>query len=159
MASASSNLDAAGNPGGYCCGSPRRAGEGLRIGVARHAPRGVRREDRARLGHFDLWLPLLAPSPALLRAYRHEGLSFAAFARRYRAEMRAPACRQVIALLAWLSRELRFSLGCPCADPARCHRSLLRALIAESAHALPCEPPPRRRLASPVCLANWEDEP
>ena len=68
MASASSNLDAVGNPGGYRCGSPRRAGEGLRIGVVRYAPRGVRREDRAQLGHFDLWLPLLAPSPALLRA-------------------------------------------------------------------------------------------
>lgn len=158
MSFASSNLDEAGNPCGYRCGSPRRSGEGLRLGVARHAPRGVRREDRARLGHFDLWLPLLAPSPALLRAYKHEGLGFAAFARRYRAEMRAPACRQVITLLAGLAREIRFSVGCPCADSARCHRSLLRALIADAARELPAVPPTRRRLASPVCLANWEEE-
>jgi uncharacterized protein YeaO (DUF488 family) len=159
MRSASRNPDSPGNPGGYCYGSPRRPGEGLRIGVARHVPRGVRREDRSRLGYFDLWLPLLAPSPELLRDYKHGGLSFEAFARRYRAEMRAPACRQVMVLLAGLARELRFSLGCHCEDPQRCHRSLLREWIAEAMRELPAvEPVPRQRLASPVCLADWEEE-
>lgn len=144
-------------PGIYRYATPRQAGEGLRIGVTRHAPRGVRREDRRQLGYFDLWLPMLGPSAALLKEYREEKLTWAAFARRYRGEMRQPACQQVIQLLAAFSRSTPFSLGCYCADESHCHRSLLLPLVLE-ARAANAEHPETRPFASPPCyLAALDD--
>lgn len=116
----------------YRYATPRGPGEGLRIGVTRHAPRGVRREDRQRLGYFDLWLPMLGPSPALLKDYREGRLSWTAFAGRYRKEMRQPQCQQVIDLLAAFSHTTVFRLGCYCEDETRCHRSLLLPLVLEA---------------------------
>ncbi|MGV3660025.1 MAG: DUF488 domain-containing protein [Prosthecobacter sp.] len=145
-------------PSIYRYATPRQAGEGLRIGVTRHVPRGVRREDRQRLGYFDLWLPMLGPSPALLKEYRGGGLIWAAFARRYRKEMRQPACQQVIELLATFSHTTPFVLGCYCGDETRCHRSLLLPLVLEARQASP-ETPERRSFASPPCyLAELADE-
>jgi uncharacterized protein YeaO (DUF488 family) len=115
-------------------GSPRAPEEGLRLGTVRHPPRGVRKEDRARLDWFDLWLPELAPSAALVSRALSQPFTakrWNAYARRYRAEMRRPAAERLIALLAALSRETDLSVGCYCADESRCHRSLLRELLAE----------------------------
>jgi len=114
-------------------GSPRAAGEGTRIGTVRRPPRGVARQDFARLDWYDVWLPLLAPSATTLKA----GLivstdrQWAAFARRYRSEMRQPPAAQALDLLAALSRQTNFSVGCYCENESRCHRSLLRALLTE----------------------------
>jgi uncharacterized protein YeaO (DUF488 family) len=114
-------------------GSARAAGEGTRIGTVRRPPRGVARKDFARLGWYDVWFPLLAPTAATLKA----GLmvstdrQWAAFARKYRAEMRQPAAAQALDLLAALSRHTNFSVGCYCENESRCHRSLLRTLFAE----------------------------
>ncbi len=150
-------------PGIYRYGSPRAAGEGWRIGVARHLPRGVRREDWRKQGHFDLRLPLLAPSAGLVKAYRGGEISWAAFARRYRQEMKQPECRQVIDLLAGFALTTPFSLGCYCEDESRCHRSLLQRLIRDSPAAkqhpprMPAPPEPEERYASPVCLARWDE--
>ncbi len=137
-------------PGIYRYASPRHPGEGLRIGVARHAPRGIRREDRQRQGYFDLWLPMLGPSPALLKKYREGTVTWAVFARCYRKEMRQPACQQVIELLASFSHLAPFSLGCYCGDEARCHRSLLLPLVLK-ARALCAKAPEARSYASPPC--------
>lgn len=137
-------------PGIYRYASPRGPGEGLRIGVTRHAPRGIRREDRQRLGYFDLWLPMLGPTSGLLKEYREEKLTWVAFARRYRQEMRQPECLQVIQLLAAFSHGAAFSLGCYCQDETRCHRSLLLPLVLE-ARASSSETPEVRSFASPPC--------
>jgi len=57
---------------------------------------------------------------------------WAAFTKKYRAEMKAPEKRQSLALLAALSHHTNFSVGCYCEDETRCHRSLLRKLLIEN---------------------------
>lgn len=114
-------------------GSERAPAEGLRIGTVRRPPRGVPKNEFASRNFYDVWLPNLAPSEKLLK----EGLSVAdergwkAFARRYRAEMKAPDVARLLEALAALSHQTNFSVGCYCADPSRCHRSLLRELLLE----------------------------
>jgi uncharacterized protein YeaO (DUF488 family) len=114
-------------------GTPRLPGEGLRIGTVRHPPRGVPKERFARDDWYDLWLPLLSPSAGLVHVAKAAASDreWAAFRRRYRREMAEPGPRQVLALLAALSRTASFSVGCYCEDESRCHRSVLRDLLGE----------------------------
>ncbi len=114
-------------------GSERTPGEGLRIGTVRRPPRGVPKAEIAARGYYDVWLPELAPSEALVRLAQQarDERSWLAFARRYRAEMKRPAQSRLLDLLAALSRSTELSAGCYCADERRCHRSLLRELLAE----------------------------
>jgi uncharacterized protein YeaO (DUF488 family) len=116
-------------------GSARQRGEGIRLGTVRHPPRGVRKADYARGDHFDLWLPELAPSAALLSWIKAKPITparWAVFARRYRREMAQPPASRIIALLASLSPDASFSIGCYCADPSRCHRSVLAEVLSEA---------------------------
>ena len=115
-------------------GSPRLPGEGLRVGTVRHPPRGVPKERFAKDDWYDVWLPVLSPSAALVHAAQEATTdrAWAAFRRRYRSEMRAPEPRQALALLAALSRTTNLSVGCYCADESRCHRSVLRDILAEA---------------------------
>jgi uncharacterized protein YeaO (DUF488 family) len=112
-------------------GSPRAEGEGLRIGTVRRPPRGVRREDYAVKGIYDVWFPNLAPSEALLKAVTPpmDNASWRTFSRRFIAEMKQPAARRDLDLLAALSHQANFAIGCYCEDEARCHRSILRKLL------------------------------
>ena len=115
-------------------GTERAPGEGLRIGTVRRPPRGVRKSDYARRDYYDAWLPELAPSAPLVSyalSRPWTDARWALYSRRYRREMRQPAARRLIALLAALSRRTDLSVGCYCEDERRCHRSLLRALLAE----------------------------
>jgi uncharacterized protein YeaO (DUF488 family) len=101
----------------------------------RRPPRGIKKADYGRLHYFDLWLPDLAPSAALVKyAYAAPWTPqrWAIYARRYRSEMKAPAAQRLILLLATLSSQASFSVGCYCEDETRCHRSLLRELLAEA---------------------------
>lgn len=114
-------------------GTPRGRGEGLRIGTVRRPPRGVPKRQYARQNWYDVWLPELAPSAPIVKlalAARTDR-QWAAFVRRYRAEMAAPDKRRLLDLLAAMSREADFSVGCYCADESRCHRSVLRMLLDE----------------------------
>jgi uncharacterized protein YeaO (DUF488 family) len=116
-------------------GSPRAAGEGLRLGTVRRPPRGVKKQDYARLDYYDLWLPDLAPSATVVSDAMSADWTparWAKFARRYRAEMRAPDKQRLIALLAAMSKRTDLSVGCYCADESHCHRSLLGALLADA---------------------------
>jgi uncharacterized protein YeaO (DUF488 family) len=112
-------------------GQPRLADEGTRLGTVRRPPRGVPKKDFARLDWYDVWFPVLAPSVATMKL----GLAaktdkqWLAFARKYRAEMAAPAASQSLDVLSALSRHANFSVGCYCEDERRCHRSLLRELL------------------------------
>jgi uncharacterized protein YeaO (DUF488 family) len=120
-------------------GTPRAPGEGVRLGTVRRPPRGVRKEDYGRRDYFDLWLPDLAPSAPLVSWALSEPFTdrrWATYARRYRREMQEPVPRRLIALLAALSSHANFSVGCYCADESRCHRSLLRELLAEAGATL-----------------------
>ena len=113
-------------------GSPRQPDEGLRLGTVRRPPRGVPKSEHASGDWYDVWLPLLAPASATVTmALRSSSAEdWARFAQRYRAEMRAPACRHTLALLTALSRHTHFAVGCYCAEESRCHRSLLRELLS-----------------------------
>lgn len=116
-------------------GSARQRGEGIRLGTVRHPPRGVRKADYRSGNHYDLWLPELAPSAALLSWVKARPMTpsrWAAFVRRYRREMATPPARHIIDLLAALSRRTDFSVGCYCADPSRCHRTVLAELLSEA---------------------------
>ena len=116
-------------------GSPRLPDEGLRLGTVRRPPRGVRKEDFARRDYFDLWLPDLAPTARLVSYALSQPFTparWATYVRRYRSEMRAPAARRLIALLAAMSAQTNLSVGCYCADETRCHRSLLRELLRDA---------------------------
>jgi uncharacterized protein YeaO (DUF488 family) len=112
-------------------GTPRASGEGLRLGTVRRPPRGVPKARFAKDDWYDLWLPDLAPSEALVkRGLRAKtDADWRAFAQAYRREMAAPDKQRLLALLAALSRSASFSVGCYCEDPARCHRSVLAALL------------------------------
>jgi uncharacterized protein YeaO (DUF488 family) len=112
-------------------GTPRVSGEGLRIGTVRHPPRGVRTSRYAADDWFDVWLPNLAPSAALVAAARKADgpAGWRRFARRYRAEMARPEASRILETLAALSHHAAFSVGCYCEDERRCHRSVLRAML------------------------------
>lgn len=115
-------------------GSPRAPGEGTRIGTVRRPPRGVPKADFAKRNWYDVWFPNLAPSLATMKLGLHAETpaQWAAFARKYKAEMAAPAAKHDLALLATLSHTANFSVGCYCEDEARCHRSILRRLLIEN---------------------------
>ena len=114
-------------------GSTRARGEGLRLGTVRRPPRGVPKAEYARRGFYDVWLPELAPSEGLVKkALRaQDQRAWGAFVRSYRAEMKRPEAARLLGLLAAFSRGTDFSVGCYCADEARCHRSVLRELLRE----------------------------
>jgi uncharacterized protein YeaO (DUF488 family) len=120
-------------------GSQRAKGEGPRLGTVRRPPRGVPKSEHASRDFYDVWLPELAPSEALVElALRARGdREWQGFVKRYRAEMKRPAAARLLALLAALSHGAAFSVGCYCENEERCHRSVLRALLGE--HGAACE--------------------
>jgi uncharacterized protein YeaO (DUF488 family) len=114
-------------------GTPRWPGEGLRVGTVRRPPRGVPRTEYGSRNFYDAWLPELAPSEALVKQAQaaSDERAWRGFARRYRSEMKRPEAARLLALLAALSRQTDFSVGCYCEDETRCHRSVLKELLSE----------------------------
>ena len=114
-------------------GSARSAGEGTRIGTVRRPPRGVPKAEFGARNWYDVWLPNLAPSIVTMKLAQQATTpaQWAAFAKKYRAEMAEPEHSHAIELLAVLSRHADFSVGCYCEDESHCHRSVLRALLIE----------------------------
>jgi uncharacterized protein YeaO (DUF488 family) len=113
-------------------GSARHKGEGVRIGTVRRPPRGVPKQNYGKLNFYDVWLPELAPSIALLRSYK--GLpdspqNWKRFMLRYAREMESPPAVRILKLVALLSAAADFSVGCYCPDESHCHRSMLRTLL------------------------------
>ncbi len=115
-------------------GTPRAPDEGTRIGTVRRPPRGVPKSEFASGNWYDVWFPLLAPSVETMKMGQaaQTPAQWAAFMKRYRAEMKAPEASQALALLATLSQQANLSVGCYCEDASRCHRSVLRELLAEN---------------------------
>ena len=116
-------------------GTPKGKREGARLGTVRLLPRGVKKEEYAKANYFDAWLPEVSPTKELVayaQAKPWTDARWAAFGRRYRAEMRRPEAQHLIAALAALSKQANFSLCCYCENPHRCHRSLLAELLREA---------------------------
>jgi uncharacterized protein YeaO (DUF488 family) len=114
-------------------GTSRVKDEGLRIGTVRRPPRGVPKAEFASQDWYDVWFPNLSPSNETVKVGQaaETPAQWAAFAKKYRAEMATPENAHAIGLLAALSQQTNFSVGCYCEDEAHCHRSVLRALLAE----------------------------
>jgi uncharacterized protein YeaO (DUF488 family) len=92
-------------------GTARHPKEGLRIGTVRRPPRGVPKREFSSGNWYDVWFPVLAPSVETMKL--------------------GQAASQTIDVLAALSKTSDFSVGCYCEDEAHCHRSVLRALLAD----------------------------
>jgi uncharacterized protein YeaO (DUF488 family) len=114
-------------------GSERSPGEGIRIGTVRRPPRGVPKSEFASRNYYDVWLPTLSPSPATLKLGQQATTDrqWAAFKRKFRAEMAKPEASATLNLLAALSHNAAMSVGCYCEDESHCHRSVLRELLRE----------------------------
>jgi uncharacterized protein YeaO (DUF488 family) len=114
-------------------GTPRKRNEGLRLGTVRRPPRGVPRSDFARLDYYDVWFPNLSPSAELVHEAQGatDERAWAAFKRKFRQEMSAPDRSRELDVLAALSHQTNLSIGCYCENENRCHRSVLRELLAE----------------------------
>ena len=114
-------------------GCPRRSGEGLRLGTVRRPPRGVPKTEFAKRDFYDVWLPILAPSQELVPLGQRalDERSWKTFERKFRSEMNATDASRVLDLLAALSHQTNFSLGCYCENEERCHRFILKKLLAE----------------------------
>ena len=115
-------------------GSPRAPDEGSRIGTVRRPPRGVPKAEFASRDFYDVWFPNLAPSIETMKLGQaaETPADWLAFTKKYRKEMAEPEAQHAIALLATLSAQTNFSVGCYCQDEAKCHRSVLRALLQDA---------------------------
>lgn len=114
-------------------GTPRGKNEGLRIGTVRRPPRGVPKSEFARRDWYDVWFPTLAPSLEAMKQAQaaRTPAQWNAFVRKYKAEMKGREAQHALDLLAAMSRDSDFSVGCYCEDETHCHRSILRGLLAQ----------------------------
>ncbi len=114
-------------------GTERAPGEGLRIGTVRRPPRGVKKEEYAAQNWYDVWFPNLSPAPETMKQAQAAGTDkeWQLFLRKFRAEMSTPENSRTLDLLAALSHQTDFAIGCYCEDETRCHRSVLRGLLLE----------------------------
>ena len=114
-------------------GSPRLAGEGIRIGTVRRPPRGVPKTEFSSQNWYDVWFPNLAPSVETMKIGQgaNTPAQWSAFVRKYRSEMATPEASHALELLAALSHHTNLSVGCYCADEVHCHRSVLRELLVQ----------------------------
>lgn len=115
-------------------GTPRAADEGLRLGTVRRPPRGVPKSEFASQNWYDVWYPNLAPSVETMKLGQQADnpKAWAAFSKAYKAEMATPENSRTLQLLAALSHQTHFSMGCYCETESRCHRSLLRSLLEDN---------------------------
>ena len=110
----------------------------MRIGTVRRPPRGVPKSEFAARNFYDVWLPQLSPSAKLVKAAlgAKSEREWNGFVKAYRREMSEPDAAHLLELLAAMSLSSSFSVGCYCEDEARCHRSILCALLKEHGAAL-----------------------
>ncbi|MCC2676937.1 MAG: hypothetical protein K0R58_3884 [Ramlibacter sp.] len=114
-------------------GTPRTPGEGLRVGTVRRPPRGVPKSEFASRDFYDVWLPNLAPTADLVAKglAADDAREWAAFRRKYVAEMKKPDASHLLDMLAALSHQTNLAVGCYCEDENRCHRGILRELLQD----------------------------
>ena len=112
-------------------GHDKPDGKTIHLAPVRFLPRGVSAARRREF--FDVWFPLLAPSPETLKqgqkASGGDAKVWKRFADRYAKEMSSVAQQEAIRLLARVAAKTDIAIGCYCENEARCHRSLLKAMI------------------------------
>jgi uncharacterized protein YeaO (DUF488 family) len=116
-------------------GSDRLPNEGLRLGTVRRPPRGVKKQDFAKRNYYDVWVPDLAPSAQLVSWALADDWTderWKRYRKEYLKEMKAPERKRLLALLATMSRDSNFSIGCYCENASRCHRSILQELLEDA---------------------------
>ena len=106
---------------------PAVPADGTRVLIMRYWPRGIRREK------VDRWLRDLAPVIPLLRAFLDGKITWAQYRPRYLAGLRRPEAQAALVEVRALTRRGRVTLLCGCADPRRCHRTLLQRHLLDSA--------------------------
>jgi uncharacterized protein YeaO (DUF488 family) len=114
-------------------GTPKKAGEGLRLGTVRRPPRGVPKSEFAKRDYYDVWFPNLAPTLELMKEAQaaESDREWTAFKRKFRQQMNKPDASRVLDVLAGLSHQTNMAVGCYCEDENHCHRSVLRELLVE----------------------------
>lgn len=127
-------------------GSPRMEDEGTRIGTVRRPPRGVSKSEFASRDWYEVWFPNLAPNLETMKVGQEARTpdQWAVFTRKYWAEMASPENNNAIELLAMLSHQSNFSVGCYCENEAHCHRSVLRDLFVAKGAKLEVSASPGR---------------
>ena len=110
---------------------PTASDDGDRVLVMRLWPRGIRKE------RVTVWLKELGPVPELLRAYLDERITWEQYVPRYLAGLARPEAQAAIEEVRRRAATSRVTLLCGCPDEARCHRSLLKAHLLDSARATP----------------------
>lgn len=115
-------------------GSDRAKDEGLRIGTVRRPPRGVPKSNFSRDNWYDVWYPDLAPSLETMKLGQavQSDADWKVFEKNYRREMKNSQSQHTLELLAKLSQQVNFSIGCYCENQDRCHRSILKHLLQEA---------------------------
>jgi uncharacterized protein YeaO (DUF488 family) len=101
----------------------------------RRPPRGVKKQDFSKRDFYDVWVPDVAPSAQLVSwalADPWTDARWNRYVKEYKREMKEPKAQRLISLLAAMSRDANFSVGCYCEDPTRCHRALLTELLEEA---------------------------
>ncbi|MFL5498790.1 MAG: DUF488 domain-containing protein, partial [Gemmatimonadaceae bacterium] len=86
-----------------------------------------------------VWLPELAPTGDLVSWALSEPFTpkrWVKYEKAYRRQMRQPAAQRLVSLLAALSHQTDFSVGCYCVDETKCHRSILRDLLSGAGAAV-----------------------
>ena len=114
-------------------GTKRRKNE-LRIGTVRRPPRGVRKEDFAKLDYYDVWFPMLSPSAELMKegqAAIDNEKAWLVFCKKFKSELAKGEAMNALDLIAKLSHQTEISIGCYCKDEKKCHRSVLRELLVD----------------------------
>ncbi|WP_413460595.1 DUF488 domain-containing protein [Herbaspirillum huttiense] len=119
-------------------GTPRAPDEGLRIGSVRRPPRGIPKAEFGKRNYYDIWLPILSPSPELLAKGKlaDSDSDWNKFASAFRRELVGGEADKILDLLVALSSATNFAIGCYCNDENRCHRSILRQLLNERGASL-----------------------
>ena len=105
---------------------PARA-DGTRVLVERLWPRGLTKA-RARV---DVWLKELGPVTPLLRAFLDRTLSWEGYVPQYLAGLERPEAQAAVSEALGHARHGAVTVLCGCADENRCHRTLLKAYLAD----------------------------
>ena len=105
---------------------PPAADDGTRVLIMRYWPRGIRKDK------VDVWLRELAPVIPLLRAFLDEEITWEQYVPRYRAGLQRPQAQHALAEVRRLAQRGPVTLLCGCADPRRCHRTLLQEHLLDS---------------------------
>jgi uncharacterized protein YeaO (DUF488 family) len=95
----------------------------------------VKKSDFAKKDWYDIWVPDVAPSAQLVSWALADDWTeerWARYRKAYLKEMKEPVPSRLISLLAALSHNSNFSVGCYCENESRCHRTLLRELLVDA---------------------------